>query len=92
MIRPGFYKSRLGLANGGRKARRVNPSTLLKSVIDVPPIAEQRAISRCIDLAEGTVASFENYAAHLRHQKAGLMQQLLTGRTRVPETAGVTHA
>ena len=78
-----FYLGHLGLANGGRKARRVNPSDLLRVSIDTPSFAEQRAIAEAIDLAQTRVTCFEHQVLLLRDEKAALMAQLLTGKRRV---------
>ena len=78
-----FYLGHLGLANGGRKARRVNPSDLLRVSIDTPSFAEQRAIAEAVDLAQTRVICFERQVLLLRDEKAALMAQLLTGKRRV---------
>lgn len=81
--REDFYLGHLGLANGGRKARRVNPHDLLRVVIDVPSLAEQRAIADVIDTAIADEKSLENMATNLKAQKQALMFELLTGKRRV---------
>lgn len=78
-----FYLGHLGLANGGRKARRVGPLDLLRVSIDTPSFAEQRAIAEAIDLAQTRVTCFEHQVLLLRDEKAALMAQLLTGKRRV---------
>lgn len=81
--REDFYLGHLGLANGGRKARRVNPSDLLRVVVEVPEIAEQRAIAEAIDTAIADEKAMGNMVTNLKAQKLALMQQLLTGKRRV---------
>lgn len=76
----GFYRSQLGLANGGRKARRVNPSDLLRVSIDLPELREQRAIAEAIDAAIAEVLNYERQMASLQAQKRVLMTALLTGK------------
>ena len=78
-----FYLGHLGLANGGRKARRVGPLDLLRVSIDTPSFAEQRVIAEAIDLAQTRVTCFEHQVLLLRDEKAALMAQLLTGKRRV---------
>ncbi len=78
-----FYLGHLGLANGGRKARRVNPLDLLRVTIQVPEIAEQRSIADVLDVAQAEVNNFTSQLNRLREQKAALMAQLLTGKRRV---------
>lgn len=78
-----FYRSQLGLANGGRKARRVNPSDLLRVTIDVPELREQRAIAEVVDSAIAEVINYERQLASLQTQKRALLEILLTGKRRV---------
>lgn len=78
-----FYRSQLGLANGGRKARRVNPSDLLRVTIDVPELQEQRAIAEAIDIAISKIVNYERQLAALQAQKRALLEALLTGKRRV---------
>ena len=81
--REDFYMSHLGLANGGRKARRVNPSDLLRVSIQMPELAEQTVIADVLDLALAEINNFARQLRLLREQKAALMAQLLTGKRRV---------
>ena len=90
--RKAFYRGHLGLANGGRKARRVNPSDLVKVVINVPSLDEQNRIAAAIDHADQIVCAEENKLALLRAEKAALMQQLLTGKRRVRIPAAAAEA
>lgn len=89
--RESFYSANLGLANGGRKARRVNPKDLLELEIDAPCYEEQRAISRTLVTADSEIKALKNQLDFLKQEKKALMQQLLTGKRRVtvdePEVA-----
>lgn len=78
-----FYRNQLGLANGGRKARRVNPKDMLRINIDVPPIEEQRAIADAVSIAEQGVRCNEQALSYLRNEKSALMHQLFAGKRRV---------
>jgi type I restriction enzyme S subunit len=73
----------LGLANGGRKARRVNPSDLLRVSIQIPALEEQKAIANLLDAAQAEVNNFSSQLSAFRQEKAALMTQLLTGKRRV---------
>lgn len=73
----------MGLANGGRKARRVNPNDLLKIVIHAPDRAEQSRIADALQVATCELKLLHDTIKSLRIQKRGLMQQLLTGQVRV---------
>lgn len=81
--RESFYIGHLGLANGGRKARRVNPTDLLRVEIDTPCLEEQQSIADAIDLAKADVVHAKLQVTLLREEKAALMAQLLTGKCRV---------
>ena len=78
-----FYSANLGLANGGRKARRVNPSDLLRISVPTPPLPEQQAIATVLTTADAEITALEADLARLRQEKKALMQQLLTGKRRV---------
>lgn len=78
-----FYTSNLGLANGGRKARRVNPADLLKIKMPTPSREEQQKIAAVLSTADQEIAALQNKLAALKEEKKALMQQLLTGKRRV---------
>jgi type I restriction enzyme, S subunit len=52
--------------------------------IPLPPIAEQEAIAGALSDADGLIESLEQLIAKKRHLKQGAMQQLLTGKKRLP--------
>jgi len=83
VAREDFYKDHLGLANGGRKARRVNPADFLQISIDFPPLTEQRAIADAMDLVSEDVRNWEAMLEMLKTEKQALMADLLAGRRRV---------
>jgi type I restriction enzyme S subunit len=85
-----FYLQHLGLANGGRKARRVNPDDLLNCEILVPEPREQAHIVESIILCDREITIIERLLAAYQRQKRALMQQLLTGKRRV-KTCESTH-
>ena len=78
-----FYSANLGLANGGRKARRVNPSDLLRISVPTPSLSEQKAIAAVLTTADEEITALESDLTRLRQEKKALMQQLLTGKRRV---------
>ena len=83
--RPSFYIKHLGLANGGRKARRVNPKDFLKISEYLPQKAEQEAIVELIQTFEKECEKTRFLLEILIEQKKGLMQKLLTGEIRVKD-------
>jgi len=52
--------------------------------VPLPSLEEQQAISSAIDIAESYVVKLTNQLENLRLQRSALMQQLLTGKRRVP--------
>ena len=81
--RDDFYTSNLGLANGGRKARRVNPKDLLQVKVRLPSLTEQQKITSVLTAADKEIELLAAKFTHLRQEKKALMQQLSTGKRRV---------
>ena len=50
----------------------------------IPPIAEQRAIAEALSDVDGLITALDKKIAKKRLLKQGTMQQLLTGKTRLP--------
>lgn len=86
-VLPSFYRSQIGLARGGRKARRVPPEDFLSIKIRLPERDEQSAIADILDAATREIDALTRLREAVAKQKRGLMQQLLTGRLRVPEVS-----
>jgi restriction endonuclease S subunit len=58
---------------------------LVGLTLDVPPtVEEQRAIARVLSDAENEIDTLRTRLDKTRAEKQGMMQQLLTGRTRLP--------
>lgn len=80
---PGFYKRHVGLANGGRKARRVNPSDLLKVNLALPPIDEQKRIADLFRELDREIELLQRLRDAYAVQKRTLLDRLLTGELRL---------
>ncbi|MEX3644273.1 restriction endonuclease subunit S [Mycolicibacterium porcinum] len=61
-----------------------NLTRLRNLVVALPPLGEQRAIARSINDASDQIFSLERLIAKKKAIKQGMMQQLLTGRARLP--------
>jgi type I restriction enzyme S subunit len=61
----------------------INQRTLYALPVVVPPLDEQRAIVDTIEALSANICWIEAKMSHLMKLKRGLMQELLTGRTRV---------
>lgn len=83
VTRPSFYKSQIGKARGGRKARRVPPEEFLGITVPLPERDEQDRIADVLETCDAEIRQHERRLELLRQQKRGLMQQLLTGQVRV---------
>ena len=58
-----------------------------KALLPVPPIEEQTAIANALSDVDALIAGLEKLIAKKQAIKTATMQQLLTGRTRLPEFA-----
>jgi type I restriction enzyme S subunit len=78
-----FYSRFKNQAIGGRKARRVSTDEFLNTEIRIPSLPEQEKIASVLSAADAEISNLEKQLATYKQQKRGLMQQLLTGKTRV---------
>ncbi|MFT3942228.1 MAG: restriction endonuclease subunit S [Ancrocorticia sp.] len=69
----------------------INLEKLNRFEITVPTYAEQRAISAMLVDTDELIASVERLIVKKRAIKQGMMQELLTGRTRLPGFTGEWH-
>lgn len=74
-----FDKNQIG---GGQK--NINASTLRKFIVAAPKLEEQTAIATIISDMDMEIVALEEKLAKTRDLKQGMMQQLLTGRIRLP--------
>ena len=67
----------------------VNRNDLHEIAIRIPPtLAEQQAIAEALSDADALIESLEQLSAKKRHIKQGAMQELLTGKKRLPGFGG----
>lgn len=72
-----------GMSNAGGQDNL--SGDIVKSIaVAVPPLAEQRAIGEVLSDADDLLAALEGQIAKKRDVKQGMMQELLTGRSRLP--------
>ena len=55
----------------------------LKLEVKIPSVEEQKAIAKVLDAANLELILYEEKLSLLQEEKKGLLQQLLTGKTRV---------
>ena len=81
-----FNQGLMKIANEGGRAHgllNVTPTDFFSLVMLLPTLPEQKAIAEVLTTADDEIATNRKKLDALRLQKRGLMQQLLTGKTRV---------
>ncbi|MCQ6962978.1 restriction endonuclease subunit S [Methanolobus chelungpuianus] len=78
-------RSRLKLIETGTTMKHLNVGDMLHFTVPLPPaIAEQEAIAQALSDADALIESLEQLIAKKRQIKQGAMQELLTGKRRLP--------
>lgn len=72
----------------GTKVSSVSKGSLLETVVLRPPLSEQHAIAATLSDVDGYIAALERLIAKKRNIKKGAMQELLTGKRRLPGCSG----
>ena len=70
--------------NLGATINQITNKDISRYIIPMPPIAEQRAIAEALSDVDGLIAALYKKIAKKRLLKQGAMQQLLTGKKRLP--------
>lgn len=82
-------RSRLKLIETGTTMKHLNVGDMLEFIIPLPPTkAEQESIAEALSDADALIESLEQIVAKKRHLKQGAMQELLTGKKRLPGFSG----
>ena len=74
-------------ATGGT-VRGIKGSRLHKLYLPLPPLPEQKAIARVLQCWDRAIRGYERKIEKKRNVKKGLMQQLLSGKQRLPGFSG----
>ena len=69
--------------SGGTTHKRVSRGALGRIQFELPPLSEQTAIAAVLTDMDAELAALEQRLAKTRNLKQGMMQELLTGRTRL---------
>lgn len=77
-----------GLATGTTSVAAIYTRDLLKLQLLVPPLPEQRAIAQALSDVDALLATLDQVIIKKRDLKQAAMQQLLTGKTRLPGFSG----
>ena len=88
-----YYNSSIGrnrfrVIETGSTMKHINTGDLFKFLIPVPPISEQEAIIKIIQLWDTAIEKQSELIEKLSLRKRALMQQLLTGKKRLPGFSG----
>ena len=78
-----FYKQAERICDGSGQRYVISQDGFRNMSIHLPSLPEQKAIAEVLTAADKEIATHRKKLDALRLQKRGLMQQLLTGKTRV---------
>jgi type I restriction enzyme S subunit len=76
-----------GVASSSRKDPNITSNDVKNYRIALPPIKEQAAIANALSDVDALLSELENLIAKKQAIKTATMQQLLTGKTRLPQFA-----
>ena len=77
------YRKQLAPLIQGIKVCSISKRAICHTIVLTPSLPEQKAIAEVLTTADDEIATHRKKLDALRLQKRGLMQQLLTGKTRV---------
>ena len=77
------YRKQLAPLIQGIKVCSISKRAICHTIVLTPSLPEQKAIAEVLTVADNEIATHRKKLDALRLQKRGLMQQLLTGKTRV---------
>lgn len=88
-LKSAYFKNQIDLMITGGAQPNFGPFHLRKVIIPLPPTkAEQEAIAEALSDADALIESLEHLIAKKRQVKQGAMQELLTGKRRLPGFGG----
>ena len=74
--------------SGGTTHKRISRGALGRLKVQIPPLLEQRAIAKSLLDVDALLATLDQVIAKKRDLKQATMQQLLTGKARLPGFSG----
>jgi type I restriction enzyme S subunit len=80
--------NRLKFANESTGVPQLTAPQISKYLLPVPPLPEQRAIATALSDVDALIAGLDKLITKKRDLKQAAMQQLLTGKTRLPGFSG----
>lgn len=88
ILRSPKFKEQIDLMITGGAQPNFGPYHLKRMVFPLPTLTEQEAISEALSDADAWIESLEQLIAKKRQLKLGAMQELLTGKRRLPGFSG----
>ena len=82
------YRTKVRETAVGTKVKHTSPEKLLEIPIRLPPVVEQRAIATALSDVNGLLGGLDRLITKKRDLKQAAMQQLLTGKKRLPGFSG----
>lgn len=83
-----FINFRLRIHNESGGIPQLPGTTLAKYLVDLPPLPEQKKIAQILSTWDQAITATERLLENSQQRKKGLMQQLLTGKKRLPGFEG----
>lgn len=88
LCRSNIVKSQFMKMGGGSNISNLSQDILQNTLIPLPPLAEQKRIAEILSTWDWAIETTEKLIANSEAQKKALMQQLLTGKKRLPGFSG----
>jgi type I restriction enzyme S subunit len=83
LFQTGRYRNYINNLLAGSSINNLRPISIDSLEFSIPPLPEQNAIAEVLSDMDAELAALEQRRAKTRALKQGMMQQLLTGRTRL---------
>lgn len=82
------FQKQIEIENNGSSQPNLSASSVSNFIIPLPSVTEQKCIAEALSDVDGMISSLEKLIAKKKAVKQGTMQELLTGRKRLPGFAG----
>lgn len=90
LFQSGKYRNYINNLLAGSSINNLRPSSIESLEFSFPPLPEQTAIAEVLSEMDGELAGLEQRREKTRALKLGMMQELLTGRTRLVAPQGTS--
>ena len=83
-----LFQKQIDLENNGSSQPNLSASSVANFIIPFPPLDEQKRIAEALSDVDSMISSLEKLIAKKKAVKQGAMQELLTGKKRLPGFTG----